>query len=95
METVMRELKNVCAEFWYKLYADDLVIICKQIHLRKIITNLRIITKKFSLILNEKKSAIFLLKKRKSDVTDVLGIPIVTEYKFLGIWIDNFGKIKK
>ncbi len=77
------------------MYADDLVLICKRRNLRNIVKKIIKITKSYGLKLNSKKSAIFLMRKRKYDIESVEGIPVVGEYKYLGITMDNFGNIKR
>lgn len=93
----MEELKEKMGEsvYWYKLYADDLVFICSRFVLGRLIRNFKKITKKYGLILNPKKSGIFLLKKRNYTEDEIEGIPLVKEYKYLGVWVDNRGRISK
>ena len=56
----------------------------------------RSISKEYGLILNEKKSAILIIKGNKSEtgITEIEGIPILNEYCYLGVLIDNFGRLK-
>ena len=53
-------------QIWYKLYADDLVLITKHRHIYKLIKFLRTWSAEYSLKINEKKSGIFLNHKRVS-----------------------------
>ena len=62
--------------------------------LEETIQNLKNAAKEFNLIINYKKSGIFLCKqKNKNELKEVEGIPVVQEYKYLGILINNKGKL--
>lgn len=82
-------------DYWYKLYADDLVFICNRRVLGRLIRTFKKITNRYGLILNPKKSGIFLLKKRRYLLDEIEGIPLTKEYRYLGVWIDNFGRLTK
>ena len=63
MEHVFNKIKNVFkTKFWYKLYADDLVISIKHNLLPKLIKIINNIFTEFKLIFNAKKSAIIKIK---------------------------------
>jgi hypothetical protein len=55
---------NNLEEFWYKLYADDLVLTIPADVLSSFLLNLKPISQKYKLKINEKKSGIFLLNSR-------------------------------
>jgi hypothetical protein len=93
MEEVMKILKSKCEfEIWYKLYADDLVLIVNHSHVKEVIVKLNEVSQEFQLIINPKKSGIFLVKNHDRVHGDkVEDIPIVSQYRYLGILIDNSG----
>ena len=62
MEEVITSLKVFLGkeiELWYKLYADDLVMIVKHTHVEPLLEHLFRISGEFGLKVNEKKSGIF------------------------------------
>ncbi|CAD8115257.1 unnamed protein product [Paramecium sonneborni] len=95
MDGFLRQLKSAI-KFSYQFlgYADDLVFIVKQSKLQQFIFQLRIQAKEWAFILNEKKSGILPIKwKMVEDSYD--NFPVVNNYKYLGIKIDNKGQIKQ
>ena len=61
MEEVMAKLQESLGkeiELWYKLYADDLVMIVKHTHVERLLEHLFRISDEFGLKVNEKKSGI-------------------------------------
>ena len=74
----MSEICKRCADkqLWYKLYADDLVLITAHEHLKDVLTILREVSIEYNLKINPKKSGIFAAKghlKLKGDIVE--GIP--------------------
>jgi len=66
MEQVIEEIKKAYAsKFFYKLYADDLVVIIKHKFLPRFLKIMAFYFKKYSLIFNAKKSAISCIKNHK------------------------------
>ena len=79
---------------WYRLYADDLVFIVSHEHIEELINNLLRISTKYSLQVNKKKSAIFLIKGHdKIAESEIEGIPIQKTYNYLGVTIDHNGSL--
>ena len=76
-------------------YADDLAIIVEG---RNSLSNIFNILEKWSELngikVNKNKSGIMLIKGKEEDV-EIEGYPVITEYKYLGITIDNKLKIAK
>ncbi len=64
MEDVMQEIRRECRDdnLWYKLYADDLVLVTPTHHLESLLESLYSVSKRFNLTINAKKSAIFAIK---------------------------------
>ncbi len=64
MEDVMTAIRADCTdkELWYKLYADDLVLVTPAEHLESLLTALHDVSQRFNLTINAKKSAIFAIK---------------------------------
>ena len=73
MEEVMKTLKQRCTyDIWYKLYADDLVLIVQHHNVSDVISNLGEVSKEFELMINSKKSGIFHVKDHdKIDETHI------------------------
>ena len=98
MEDVMAEVREHCAgfDFWYKLYADDLVVTVSHQHLETFLAALHQVSRNYDLIINPKKCGIFAIKKHFKIITDELnlcGIPVVSEYCYLGVTIDESGSL--
>jgi len=76
-------------------YADDLAIIVEG---RNSLSNIFNILEKWSELngikVNKNKSGIMVIKGKEEDV-EIEGYPVITEYKYLGITIDNKLKIAK
>lgn len=98
MEDVMREIRVGCndKQLWYKLYADDLVLVTTYRHLESLLTSLYTVSARYNRKVNAKKSAIFTVKKHDKLTTkmNLHGIPVVTEYCYLGVTVDNSGSIQ-
>lgn len=99
MEDVMRQVKERAnlPELWYKLYADDLVVMVESGDLEKLIVTLKEVSTEYSLIVNPKKSAIVVVKNHGGleDAQTVQDIPIVDSYRYLGIEIDGRGEVSR
>jgi hypothetical protein len=82
-------------EIWYKLYADDLVLIVSHTALSDVLQKLRQAAADYGLIVNESKSAIFAVKGhgKLCEEQSIDGIPIIDEYCYLGVHIDDRGTI--
>jgi hypothetical protein len=97
MDDVMTQLRDRInhIQFWYKLYADDLVVIVKEMHLEELIKTLKEVSTENSLIVNAKKSAIIVVKSHKAltGCQSVQEIPIVYDYRYLGILVDGRGEV--
>ena len=76
MEEVMLTLRERCKHicFWYKVYADDLVIMVNYTKVEEVLTNLFDVSREFDLKVNPKKSAILLVHGHEKLETDVCGI---------------------
>jgi hypothetical protein len=96
MEDVIEQVTQRCAfSFWHKLYADDLVVMVNHQHLVAFLATLHDISCEYDLRINPKKCAIFEVKKHQKllEDMDLKGIPVATEYCYLGVVIDNSGSI--
>jgi hypothetical protein len=97
LEDVLEKLIERCQNFtfWYKVYADDLVIIVKHSRLWTLIKTLYDVSEEFSLRINAKKCAIFAVHghNKIAQDADLQGIPVTSEYTYLGIAIDESGSI--
>ena len=98
MEDVIAEICNNCTDkkLWYKLYADDLVLITSYQHLDSLLTTLFEVSTKYNLKVNAKKSALFLIKNHDKLATDIdlHEIPIVSDYCYLGVTVNDSGSIQ-
>lgn len=64
-------------ELWYKLYADDLVIVAPRKQVPKIVFYLKKISREFNLKINEKKSGILYYSVKKDEILyPIFSIPI-------------------
>jgi hypothetical protein len=92
MEHVIAEVLKRCAGFdiWYKLYADDLVVTVSHQHLEQFLAILHEVYHDYDLIVNPKKCGIFAVKNHKkiTEEMDLRGIPVVSEYGYLGVTLD-------
>ena len=61
MEDAMRDIREGCSDknLWYKLYADDLVLMTTHNHLESLLSTLHEVSGRFNLRVNPKKSAVF------------------------------------
>ena len=75
------------------IFADDIVFLTKQNNVNLLLKYLENMTVNWNLFFNKKKSGIMYLHKRNSDSKSLRGFPIVKEYKYLGITINNMGSI--
>ena len=98
LEHVLDELvkKLNYGYIWYRAYADDLVIIVKHILLRPTIRNLILVSEKYNLHLNAKKSNWLKIKNHKGTtytIEETKNIAQASRYTYLGVSIDQSGKI--
>jgi hypothetical protein len=81
---------------WYKVYADDLVLVTSHAYLRRVLQQLRRTATDYGLVLNESKSGVFAVKRHRAlgSAREVEGFPVVGEYRYLGVLIDDRGSIE-
>ena len=97
IEEVMARIREdlIDRNMWYKLYADDLVIIIKHRDIHDLLRSLRHLSADFSLNINEKKSGIFLNQKRLSPEESFIdGFPVIGSYPYLGVALNYKGNLK-
>lgn len=92
MDTIKQKLGY--PDLWYKLYADDLVLVVPQGMVQTVLDTLIQVSQDFNLTVNRKKSGIFLHNKRFVEGQRVLDFPILKEYCYLGVVINHRGSIK-
>lgn len=82
--------------FWYKLYADDLVLCVHYKHLEVLLVNLHRVSVDHDLLINPKKCAVFAVRNHAkiSPDANLQGIPVATEYCYLGVTINDSGSIE-
>ena len=76
-------------------YADDLLVICTSLsQLRRVIYTIKNWSKENNLQLNPRKSGVVQFVSRAGNIRKKLrtgesieGIPVVNEYKYLGVWM--------
>ncbi len=97
MEKVMRQICLSCTDrnLWYKLYADDLVLITSYQDLNSLLASLTELSTRFNLKMNAKSSAAFAVKghNKLTDAHNMHGIQMVTEYCYLGVTMNDSGSI--
>jgi len=74
-----------------------MVIIMKHKYLPRFLKIMAFHFKKYALIFNAKKSAITCIKNHKKITFKsnlLLNIPLINQYKYLGVWIDEAGRIE-
>ncbi|MBC7088764.1 MAG: hypothetical protein H5T96_09920, partial [Tissierellales bacterium] len=96
IEPLLSKLCNIVHLSDVFAYADDIMVLCEdQKTLMKIIEVIEEWSKENNMKINKSKSAILEFKhrmKRKSDLEigdNILGYPIVGEYKYLGTWFNQ------
>ena len=97
MDNVLKALVSEFSDIFNifkKAYADDVVFILKQKHLNTFIIDVKKVFQEFSLIFNENKSQVFILKKKNfskkiSELTEFEGLKVINEYTYLGIRITD------
>ena len=97
IEEVMARIREdlIDRNMWYKLYADDLVIIIKHRDIHDLLRSLRHWSADFSLKINEKKFGIFLNQKRlRPEESFIDGFPVIGSYPYLGVALNNKGNLK-
>jgi hypothetical protein len=96
MEAVMTEVLRWCAGFqiWCKLYANDVIITVSHQNLEHFLAILHDVSDDFDLIINLKYNIFAVKKHSKIDETlDLKGIPVVQEYTYLGVTMDDSGSL--
>ncbi len=92
MENVMGQLVSGCKNFafWHKLSADDLVLCIGHTYLEEQLKTLHQVSDKYGLQIKPKKWAIFSVRghNKINDNMNLIGIPVSTEYGYLGVMID-------
>ena len=89
---------------FYKIYADDMVFILNTEEITEFLEIFSGLCKNFSLVINPNKCGIFDIGRRESltkmienglvdTKRDLLNIPIVMTYKYLGVILDRNGSI--
>jgi hypothetical protein len=78
------------------VYADDLVACVNHQHLEQFIKTLYRLSDEYVLFINSKKFAIFAVRNhcQIEEDAELRGIPILTEYCYLGVTIDHVGSIE-
>jgi hypothetical protein len=79
MENVIEEVKSRTnlskfsnsTTLWYKLFADDLVLICRYLNLPELLKNLMEVSAAYKLKISTKKSAIMIIKNRRNSKIDL------------------------
>ncbi|KAM3130714.1 hypothetical protein pb186bvf_017128 [Paramecium bursaria] len=94
LDEFLREFSEECPVSYEKLaFADDLVFITKSSNVNLLLKYLEVMSVKWELGINKAKSGVMPLHKKKITSTQLRGIPIVKEYRYLGITINNVGSI--
>ncbi|KAM3128064.1 hypothetical protein pb186bvf_019827 [Paramecium bursaria] len=94
LDEFLREFSEECPVSYEKLaFADDLVFITKSSNVSLLLKYLEVLSVKWELMINKAKSGVMPLHKRKITSTQLRGIPIQMEYRYLGITINNVGSI--
>ena len=97
MEEVMGILselyrKKYRRDLWYRLYADDLVVILYETECFLFTELLLMVSNQFGLIVSKKKS-VFVPIKCNFGKSDINGFKILKEYNYLGVIIDGKGSV--
>ncbi|KAL4463839.1 hypothetical protein ABPG74_005776 [Tetrahymena malaccensis] len=99
---IWKSKKLDCQDLHFELFADDMLIILKKYKLTA--TLLEVLKQSYqeiNLQINESKTKIMLIGKQEAYIKDSLklrqakGIDLVMEFKYLGLVINNVGKIHK
>ena len=96
MEDFIKTLKTkFIFHLWYKSYADDLVVKIHQDHLYYFIKIFFQTAKDYNFEINSEKSNIMAIKNLQPILNHKLthNIKCCSQYKYLGIHIDNHGRI--
>ena len=83
-------------KFFYKLYADDLVVFLKESQIKHFLEKFIKVSNIFNLKLNPIKCAILAVQNHTEVLPSSLfsfQIPLRKDYKYLGIVIDNKGSL--
>jgi len=83
-DDLLDELNKIC--YASLAFADDLVIICKnRAELTAAVRALHKWSEENEILANEKKSGIFIMNDDGTDPSQILGFPVVDNYKYLGV----------
>ena len=92
MEQIVNDYK---LDLLYLLYADDLQFVCAHHEVDKILNALFKISSRYKLIVNPKKCGIVNIRKHEYlEAVDLHDVPIVEEYRYLGVLIDQNGSVE-
>ena len=88
--------KSVSFPFFYRLYADDLVVVLKEKVVDEFLLKFKLVSLEYQLILNCKKCAALAIGNPKKTIEEAKlhGIPLAKSYKFLGVVVNNKGSIQ-
>lgn len=93
MERLVDRVRAISGiQFQCYLYADDAAFVVKHWCVEHFLEKLKLVSDEMSLSINQNKSGIMRIKT-KCNVKDIAGYPILEEYLYLGIKINNYGKI--
>lgn len=81
MEDVMEDIRKGCGDenLWYKLYADDLVLMTSHRHLESLLTTLYEVSARYNLKVNAKKSAIFAVKNHGKLTNKMINLLVILQ----------------
>jgi hypothetical protein len=99
MKDVMEQLVSVsqCKNFivWHKLNADDLMLCVGHTQIEESLKTLQEVSDEYDLQINPKKCTIFAVRghKKINESMNLSGIPVSTEYCYIGLMIDHSGSL--
>ena len=98
IEEVMARIREdlIDRNMWYKLYADDLVIIIKHRDIHDLLRSLRHWSADFSLKIKERRSQESSSTRNNSapEESFIDGFPVIGSYPYLGVALNNKGNLK-
>ena len=98
LEHVMQKIKEAIKldNFWYRAYADDLVIIVKHDKIPITIKKVKEISEKYNFKFNSKKSNWLKIGNHKGveyELEQTCNVALEERYNYLGVNIDNHGHV--
>ncbi len=79
---------------WYRLYADDVVVVIAQSQLDFFCKLLETVSSNFGLIIGKKKCGIIPIRNHlDNEIKEIEGFPILSQYCYLGVLIDSKGNV--